>query len=406
MADPSRRSRAFPAVAAGAIVMLAGSNLPTPLYPTYQRLFHLSALDVSLLFSAYAFSVMPGLIAFGPLSDAIGRRRVLLGAVGLGLVAAGLFATARATWWLVAAQIVEGIAMGAWQAAAMPALVEHHPRNDPRRAAVVGSAATTGGAALGPVVAGLLAQYAFWPRVLPFLVEAVALAGSLALLSAAVPADLRPDRRLRFARPSVPRPIRRPFFLATSAAFLGWGVASLFLSLMPRYVMDLLGSSNLAVIGGLAAILLACSAVAALAVERLDPVRAIAVGLSAMVAASAALVVASGIRSLPVMLGASVLAGVGLGLAFRGSLAEINRIAPEGRKGAVMASYYLGVYAGTAIPVIGIGVGALWVGLGSAVRGFAVVTGVLCLLNLILVAAGRRREAAHPQAYLRGPADH
>ncbi|MGH2717590.1 MAG: MFS transporter, partial [Actinomycetota bacterium] len=106
-----------------------------------------------------------------------------------------------------------------------------------------------------------------------------------------------------------------------------------------------------------------------------------------------ALILASEIRSLPVMLAASVLAGAGLGLAFRGSLAEINRIAPKGREGAVTASYYLGIYAGSALPVIGAGTAALSLGLLGAVRGFAEVMGVLCLVNLILVAANQRRSA-------------
>jgi hypothetical protein len=81
-AEHSGRVRApFVAVAYALVVMLAGSNLPTPLYPTYQRVFALSPLLVTLVYATYAFTVMPCLLVFGPLSDAVGRRPTLLAAL-------------------------------------------------------------------------------------------------------------------------------------------------------------------------------------------------------------------------------------------------------------------------------------------------------------------------------------
>ncbi len=146
----ARRRLPFLAVGYAVVVLLAGSNLPTPLYPLYQRAFGLSPLLVTLVYATYAFTVMPCLLVFGPLSDALGRRRLLLGAVALATVAAAVFALASGTAWLFAAQVVEGVAMGALQGTAVAALVETHPRDDRDHASLVGSAATVGGAAIGP----------------------------------------------------------------------------------------------------------------------------------------------------------------------------------------------------------------------------------------------------------------
>jgi MFS family permease len=110
-AEHSGRVRApFVAVAYALVVMLAGSNLPTPLYPTYQRVFALSPLLVTLVYATYAFTVMPCLLVFGPLSDAVGRRPTLLAAlaalpvVGVGALAqtAGLLEAVRLFAYVVA----------------------------------------------------------------------------------------------------------------------------------------------------------------------------------------------------------------------------------------------------------------------------------------------------------------
>lgn len=67
-------------------VLLLGSNLPTPLFPLYAKVYWLSPLGVTLLFAAYTLLVIPSILVFGPLSDAKSRREVLTVAL---LVAAG-----------------------------------------------------------------------------------------------------------------------------------------------------------------------------------------------------------------------------------------------------------------------------------------------------------------------------
>src|SRR2546423_14350965 len=89
MAGRGTDRRAFVAVTYTGIALLASSNLPTPLYPTYQRAFELSPLGLTLVYSTYAGSVIVSLMLFGRLSDAVGRRLVLLPAVLLAVGAAG-----------------------------------------------------------------------------------------------------------------------------------------------------------------------------------------------------------------------------------------------------------------------------------------------------------------------------
>lgn len=75
--------------------LLIGSNLLTPLFPVYAKVYRLPPLGVSLLFATYALPVIPALLVFGPLSDVKGPRELLTGAIILAAIAAGLFAAAH-----------------------------------------------------------------------------------------------------------------------------------------------------------------------------------------------------------------------------------------------------------------------------------------------------------------------
>ena len=76
MTTPSR-TRAFAIVAFAFVVAMAGTTLPTPLYPIYEEQFGFSGVTVTVIFATYAVGVIAALVLFGNLSDRIGRKRVL-----------------------------------------------------------------------------------------------------------------------------------------------------------------------------------------------------------------------------------------------------------------------------------------------------------------------------------------
>lgn len=61
-------------------------------------------------------------------------------------------------------------------------------------------------------------------------------------------------------------------------------------------------------------------------------------------------------------------------------------MAPSERRAEVNSSFYLAVYLGVGLPVVGTGFAANLVGLYPAVAAFAVVIGVFGLLTVLLVA--------------------
>lgn len=382
----------FTAAAFTLVVLLAGTNVPTPLYAGYERVFGFPPLVTTLIFAVYAIVLIPSLLVFGPLSDAIGRRRVLVPAVGMAAVGSALFAAATGPGWLFAARAVQGLTLGAVQGTASAALADTDPDGHKARAALASSLAVVGGSAAGPLLGGVLAQYAPAPRVLPYLVEIVLLAVALTALLRLFPHDAPQGRTWRPSRPSVPAPIRRTFTIASSSAFLAWAVTALFLALMPSYATQVAGTDNLALAGGIVTLMLGSAGLVQIPLRRLPTLAAQTTGLGLLTVGLAGIITAARTGSLTVVLAATVVTGLGQGLAFGGSLAEINTIAPTERRGDIISSYYVIIYLGVALPITGVGFIALATGLLLAVQIFAYAIIAACLAGL----AAQRLDARRP----------
>jgi MFS family permease len=395
----------FWAIAYALLILVTGTNLPTPLYRGYEARFGFSPLVVTLIFAAYVAALIPSLLVAGPLSDAVGRRRVLLPSLAVAALGSLSFALAEGTAWLFAARILQGIAVGSASGALTAALTELHPAGDRRKAALVSAVTSMGGLGLGPVLAGLIAQYGPAPRVLPFVLEIVLLTPAAAAI-ATLPAA-RPAARWQPRRPQLPAEVRGIFATTGLACFLAFAVIGLFLTLIPAYVVSLSGSTNLLLAGSAVALVLACSVLAQLAGYR-RPARYLERhGLALLATGLLLLAVAGTISSLALLLIAAIAAGTGQGLVFLGGLAAVNQAAPEGRRADVLSSFYVVIYLGVGVPVIGVGFLATTVGLLRAVQYFAVIAALLCLLVLIFPTRTRRKipaTAASPARQGRLPA--
>jgi predicted MFS family arabinose efflux permease len=364
------------------VVLLTGTNLPTPLYRGYERAFGFSPLVVTLIFSAYVGTLIPSLLLAGPLSDAIGRRRVLLPAVGVALAGAVCFALADGTGWLFAARAVQGVAVGAASGALTAALVELEPNGNRPRAAMVSAMALFAGIGAGPLLAGALAQYTAHPRVVPYLVEIALLALALGVIWR-IPGDATASR-WRPRRPQIPRSILSPFTGAATMGFLAGAVTGLFLTLVPSYLLKLAGSSNLALAGAAVALMFGASAASQYLGYGRTGSRLRIGGLGMVLVGFVLLIGAGSAGSLPLLLSATGVAGVGQGLAFLAAVTEINHVAPAQRRADVLSSFYLVTYLGTGLPVIGAGFLATAIGLLTAVRYFAAVMAGACLIVLAI----------------------
>jgi sugar phosphate permease len=170
-------------------------------------------------------------------------------------------------------------------------------------------------------------------------------------------------------------------------SFIAGTVAGLFLTLVPSYLLKLTSSTSLAVAGGAVALMFGASAAAQrLAYGRPEALLRLG-GLGLILAGLVLLILAGSAGSLALLLAATLAAGVGQGLAFLAAMTQINHVAPADRRADVLSSFYVVTYAGTGVPVIGVGFLATAIGLLTAVQYFAGVVALGCAVALAVLAA-------------------
>ncbi len=392
---PERAGRPFLILTVAFFTLLLGSNLPTPLYAVYRERFGFSSIVLTLVFATYMLVLVPTLLLCGQLSDRVGRKRVVAAGLLSAAVGLGLFAAAGDTAWLFAARAVQGLSVGMVTGAATAGLVELEPHGNRERAALYAVIVQGAGSSAGPLLAGGLAQWAPEPLVLCYLI-ALVLAVLAAVAVMTIPEPKPTGGRWRIQRPSVPAEIRGGFWRASLTAATVWMVAALYLSVVPSYAGKLLDTGNLALLGAIAASLLAASCAAQLIASRRDGAAGVQpLGLALVGAGLAALVLAFPLHSLVALFASALLGGAGHGLAFLGAQAEINELAPVERRGEVTAAFISCIYSGVAISAIGVGLLSTALSLRAAVTIFAIAVGATALTAIAWHLGARIRA---PQA--------
>ena len=348
-------------VALALLFTMATSTLPTPLYVLYQRRDHFSSFMVSVVFAAYAAGVIVSLFLVGHVSDWLGRRRVMATGLFMNVASAFLFVIEPGLAGLIVARVISGLSIGLTTATATAYLAELHLRAHPdasrRRAQVLAIAVNLGGIGLGPLIAGLLAQFAPAPLVLPYVVVGLLLA-LLATLVLATPETVAPPATRPRWRPQhvvVPVDARGQFVAACLAGLAAFSVLGVFSSLVPRFLAVTMGNTSLAVAGTVAFTVFASGALAQTALSPLSPARLLHVGSPLLLAGLAALVTGMWVTNLAVFMVGTIVTGAGTGLVFRGALATAGDSAPPESRAETLAGFFLAAYVGLSIPVVALG---------------------------------------------------
>lgn len=360
-------------------VCMTGTTLPTPLYGLYQEKFSFSELTVTVVYAVYAFAVIGVLLLAGNASDTVGRRPVLLTGLACAAGSAVCFLSATGLPWLYAGRLLSGLSAGLFTGAATAYVLELAPEGGGARATFVATAANMGGLGCGPLLAGVLAQYAPGPLYLPFAVHLALVAGSAAVLLR-LPETVRergPLGAVRPRRPGLPAGVRRVFGPAAIASFAGFALFGVFTSVSPAFLSESLDVHDRAVSGLIVALAFFASTAGQLAVGRFGVGRSLPLGCAGLLVGLALL--AGALRwelLVPVVLSA-LAGGCGQGLAFRGSLAAVAAASPEDRRAAVISTLFVVAYFGISVPVIGVGLLVGPVGLEGAGLVFIACMAVL-----------------------------
>ena len=393
---------AYALVAAVIGLALFASGTPSPLYGTYRHLWDFSPIVLTLVYATYAFGVLTTLILAGQISDQIGRRPVLLAALGTLIATTVVFMLADSVVWLFVARAVQGLATGLALGAASAALLDLHPRRDPTGVGLTNGVVSSAGMGLGVLVSAVFVEWAPAPRVLPyvalFVLFTIAFAGALRMPE---PVTTRSRFRLRPQRPSVPPAVRPAFVLAALGVMSSWSIGGLFLALGPQLAAGLFHTTDHLLAGVSVFALAGPAAVAQLAFRRSRPWVGATGGSVALAAGMVAIVVAASADSRALYITGAVVGGAGFGVAFLGALRALSTAIPTHQRGAVMSAFYIVAYLSLSVPAILAGVLVTPIGVRSTFEIFGTLIAVLAAA--VAVQAWRTRPRACRPAMVPAP---
>jgi MFS family permease len=394
----------FWAVAFAFLIVMAFATLPSPLYGLYRTRDHLSAFMITVVFAIFAGGTIITLLGERFIAARFGRRGAMLGGVGTTMVAAGLLAAWKDLPGLLIGRLLTGVAIGLAAGVAIPYLIELRLRADPNASVAyarnVGVAVNVGALGLGPLVAGILAQWAPQPLTVPYLLfvalGAVALIGLAATPETAAPApraatDGQPAGPLRKVR------LPAPAAAATIAAFAASG---LFAGLSGLFLATTLHRPSHALSGATLFAVFSAGVASQLATNRLQASRVLGLGMTCMVVGLVLLVVALRLPapSLALFLIGGALIGAGAGAVYKGTTGIVlEATGPENRV-AMTSDLVIAVFVGLSVPVIGAGVA---LNEGASAPDTVFVFAILVALAVLLsgwALLGRRATAAQQAA--------
>lgn len=387
--------RAIAAIAFAFLVTMLGTTLPTPLYAIYSARLDFSELTVTILFAVYALGVVGALLCFGRLSDQVGRRPVLVVATALTGLSAVLFLLPPALPLLVVARVVSGLAAGLMSGTGTAALIDAFAPERRTTAGALAVGANAGGLAVGTLLAGLLAELAGSPLVVPYGVHLALAVVAVLGLYCFVPAPRRTGRvTVRFQRLSVPAEIRGAFARAVLAAGSGFAAIGVLTAVSSLFLARSLHHDSHALAGFVVFLAFGGMALGQLAARGTGPHAAIVAGCAGLVLAAALLALAlSAVLLVPLLAAAAVL-GLASGLCLNAGLALTVEQAEPAHRGAVSSSFFAGLYLMLAVPAIGVGLLASAIGLRDAGLVFVAAAALLVAVVGGLTLRSARRPLA------------
>jgi hypothetical protein len=382
-----------------ALVLLGagwGSNQITPMLLVYARRLALSAATIQALFGVYALGLIPGLLLAGPIADARGRRAVAIPAAALSLAASCLLVAGSHTVVLLfAGRFLAGISSGAafgsataWlRELSRPPFGAAGDHTAARRAAV----AMTLGFGIGPLAAGLLAQWAPLPAVVPYLPHIALMAVVLPCLRGVPETAARKPgggRRLtvsELSSPLVIQEVRNPRFRRIVAPLAPWvfTAPAIAMALLPSIVGADHAANGTALVAIVATVCAGAGVAAQPVARRLDARgsgnKAATAGLAALAGGLALGAFTADAGAVWLLLPCAIVLGAAYGICLVAGLVEIQRLAAPATLARATAIYYVLAYLGFAAPFV--------LALGAHVISYPVLLGVTAALAAITALA-------------------
>lgn len=381
------------------VVGVMGTALISPLYGLYQETWQLQTVEVSLIYVIYMGGALCSLLLFGRLPDVLGFQKTMtwaLAAIWLGTLVSLLA-------WDVASlsvgRFIVGAASSMVTTSASLGFLHVAPPEKRHRMATLSSILFAFGFGVGPLMGGILGQWAPAPLVTTYVPTLVlALLGIAGLRQVRVhPHDGAAAQRRRATWADIVPRLTWPaaqdsgaFVLTCTLPFVAFGVFGLYASMLPLFLDKMVPWHGPVVSGTAVALILFASSGFQL-MARHVPVRWTGVAGLLTTAASNAVLLLNLLAGSPVLFFAGVLlTALGHALTMLAGMTMISKIATVNNRSGLLSTYLVVGYIGSMAPMLGIG----WI---ADRWGMNMALGCFCSAVVVMGCVAAWRFKTHPR---------
>lgn len=376
----------------GAVTFSAASSAPTPLYPLYQHLFHLSPVMITIIFGSYAFALLAALLILGGLSDFLGRKPLILLALSLNALALTIFAFADSGHMLILARVVQGFGTGI----AFPTFGAAILDTDRQRAPLLNGTSAFLGLTVGSLFGGALVAYAPSPTSLVY-VALLAITTLLIVALAVMPetASRRPGA-LKALRPNISVPVqaRSTLMKVTPINVAGWSLGGFYLSLMPATVTAATGIISPFIGGAVVATLMLSGTASVFIFRKGEPQQVLRMVTGTLITGVIATLAGIHFQFVGLLFLGTAIAGLGFGANFANILRALLPLAAPTERAELFAAFLVESYLAFAIPAILAGLAAPILGLSQTAYVYGGIIILLSAISVVITRSGLTEEPA------------
>jgi DHA1 family bicyclomycin/chloramphenicol resistance-like MFS transporter len=234
------------AIMLAALAMLGPFSVDTylPAFPNIEQSLHATPLEVQQSLTAYMFSFAVMILWHGALSDAFGRRNIILGSLALFAIASLGCAAAHSVEYLWAFRMLQGMSAGAGVVIGRAIIRDLHGGADAARLLSLVTMIFSMAPAIAPILGGWIVKLLDWRSVFLFLFlyAALLLWYCYKRLPETLPPESRQAFNVQFLTQSYGQVLRsRLFYLKAGTVAFNFAGLFLYVAAAPVFITQHLG---------------------------------------------------------------------------------------------------------------------------------------------------------------------
>ncbi|MBB6174322.1 DHA1 family bicyclomycin/chloramphenicol resistance-like MFS transporter [Nocardiopsis mwathae] len=194
---------------------LFASDINLPGVPATAHALDTPVASVQWTFSAFMIGIAISQAVYGPISDAYGRKRVIVSGLGLFVLASLVCAAAPTVEVFAAGRLLQALGAGSGMVLGRAVISDLYDEKDAARMFATVMPIVGVSPSIAPLIGGYLTTYVSWRA--PFLVTALIGLATLVVMARSIPESLPPERRSRHLGATLrgyPRLLAQPLFWA------------------------------------------------------------------------------------------------------------------------------------------------------------------------------------------------